>query len=151
MRELILNLKDGDVKVSLRQVGKPLITSVAQAIPAYSFSTAAVPMTICNKLDATTRHFWWNPKKLNGSYLAWKSWEVLCLPKDASGLGFRQANMFNQALLAKLTWLIASKKKSLCLDALRNKCKVQEDWLGKEPCKYASPLWKAIEKLSVSF
>uniref|UniRef100_A0A2N9IU76 RNase H type-1 domain-containing protein n=1 Tax=Fagus sylvatica TaxID=28930 RepID=A0A2N9IU76_FAGSY len=103
---------------------KTLITSVAQAIPEYSFSTAAVPMTICNKLDATTRRFWWNPKKLNGSYLAWKSWEVLCLPKDASGLGFRQANMFNQALLAKLTWLIASKKKSLCLDALRSKCKV---------------------------
>jgi hypothetical protein len=88
---------------------KTLITSVAQAVPEYSFSTAAVPMTICNKLDATTRRFWWNPKKLNGSYLAWKSWEVFCLPK---------------ALLAKLTWLIASKKKSLCLDALRSKCKV---------------------------
>ena len=105
-------------------------------------------MTICNKLDATTHHFWWNLKKLNGSYLAWKSWEVLCLPKTASGLGFRQANVFNQALLAKLTWLIAAKKKSLCLDAFRSKYKVQEDWLGKEPRKYASSLWKAIEKLN---
>jgi hypothetical protein len=34
---------------SLSWVGrKTLITSVAQAIPAYSFSTTAVPMTICN-------------------------------------------------------------------------------------------------------
>uniref|UniRef100_A0A2N9HGL8 Reverse transcriptase domain-containing protein n=1 Tax=Fagus sylvatica TaxID=28930 RepID=A0A2N9HGL8_FAGSY len=126
---------------------KTLITSVAQAIPTYSFSTAAVPSIICNKLDSTSRRFWWNPKKLNGSYLAWKSWDVLCLPKAASGLGFRQANVFNQALLAKLTWLIASKKKSLCLDALRSKYKVKEDWLGQDPRKNASPLWKAIEKL----
>ena len=35
----------------------------------------------------------------------------------------------------------------LCLDALRSKYKVKEDWLGQDPRKNASPMWKAIEKL----
>jgi hypothetical protein len=53
-------------------------------------------------------------------------------------------------LLAKLTWWVASGKDSMCLRALRSKYKVHDDWLGKEPIKLTSPLWKAIEKLKVT-
>uniref|UniRef100_A0A2N9EEZ1 Reverse transcriptase domain-containing protein n=1 Tax=Fagus sylvatica TaxID=28930 RepID=A0A2N9EEZ1_FAGSY len=57
-----------------------LIKTVAQAIPTYTFSTFDVPNVICDKLDAATRRFWWNPKKENGRFLAWKSWDHLFSP-----------------------------------------------------------------------
>ena len=47
-----------------------LIKSVAMAIPVYSFSSSNIPTTICDKMDAFIRHFWWNPSKESGRYLA---------------------------------------------------------------------------------
>ena len=79
-----------------------LIKSVAQAIPTYTFSTFHVPTAVCDKLDATTRRFWWSPKKEKGRYLAWKSWDYLCNSKAFGGLGFRKAKKCNEAFIAKL-------------------------------------------------
>ena len=95
-----------------------LIKSVAQALPNYTFLSFDVPGSVCNKLDAVTRRFWWNPKK------DWKSWDHLCLPKSLGGLGFRSSKKFNDALLAKLTWMVLSKRDSCCIKALRSKYKV---------------------------
>uniref|UniRef100_A0A2N9GPM4 Reverse transcriptase domain-containing protein n=1 Tax=Fagus sylvatica TaxID=28930 RepID=A0A2N9GPM4_FAGSY len=124
-----------------------LIKSVAHAIPSYTFSSFEVPVKVCDNLDATTRRFWWNPRKESGRYLAWKSWEHLCRPKKFGGHGFRKAKKFNEALLSKLTWLIASGRDSPCMIALHSKYHVDKDWLKKDPIKNASYNWKAIEKL----
>lgn len=51
----------------------------------------------------------------------------------------------NNALLAKLAWMVASKRDSLCMSILRAKYKVRNDWLRKEHPRSASPIWKAIE------
>ena len=51
----------------------------------------------------------------------------------------------NNALLAKLAWLVASKRDSLCISILRAKYKVRDDWLRRETLKVASPVWRAIE------
>jgi hypothetical protein len=124
-----------------------LIKTVAQAIPTYTFSTFDVPNVICDKLDAATRRFWWNPKKENGRFLAWKSWDHLCKSKINGGLGFRKAKKYNEALIAKLTWMMASKRVSPCMEALRSKYKVTDTWLREEPRKYVSHTWKAMERL----
>ena len=68
-----------------------MLKSVAQALPSYSMSTFEIPSTICSKLDALNRWFWWNPKGQNGRFLALKSWDKLCLPKNNGGLGFRKS------------------------------------------------------------
>ena len=93
---------------------------------------------VCDKLDATTRRFWWCPKKDKGRFCAWKSWAHLCNPKAHGGLRFRKAKKFNETFIAKLTWLIASKKDSPCLRAFRSKYKVTDNWLKDEPQKNAT-------------
>ena len=77
--------------------------------------------------------------------MAWRAWEKLCCPRSARGLGFKKSESINFALLAKLAWMVASKRDSLCLRILRAKYKVKEDWFRAEATKYASPIWKAIE------
>ena len=52
----------------------------------------------------------------------------------------------NEALLAKLAWMIASKIDSLCMRIPRVKYKVRNDWFQKNPPMRASPMWKAIER-----
>ena len=88
---------------------RTLICSVAQSIPNYSMSTFSIPKKVCDNLDSLSRRFWWNPKKSEGHFLAWRAWDKLCYPKSRGGLGFKKAKDFNNALLAKLAWMIASK------------------------------------------
>ena len=68
------------------------------------------------------------------------------MPKNAGGLGFRKTKDFNTTLVAKFSWMIASKKESLCTKVLRNKYKVSDHWLRQQQTKGASPVWKAIAK-----
>ena len=126
-----------------------LIKFVAQALPTYSFSTFDVPTVGCDKLDAMTRRFWWNPKKVSGRFLAWKSWDHLCTSKNNGGLGFRKAKKFNEVYIAKLTWMIASKRNSPCMVALRSKYKVTNSWLREEPRKFSSHTWRAVERVKI--
>ena len=122
-----------------------LIKSVAQALPTYAMSTFELPSKLCENFDAQRRRIWWNQKKENGRYLAWKAWDQLCLPKQCGGLGFRKSKDCNCALIAKLAWMVASNRDSLCMRSLRSKYKVRINWLRKDPVRNASPIWKAIE------
>ena len=63
-------LKEWQCK-SLSWVGRSaFIKSVAQVLPIYTFSYFDIPTTVCDKLDATFRRFWWNPKKESSNFLA---------------------------------------------------------------------------------
>lgn len=95
--------------------------------------TFNIPSEICEKLDSTSIRFWWKPKASKGRFIAWKAWDKLCLHKCQGGLGFKKAKEFNSALLAKLGWMVASKRKSICMDILRAKYKVNHDWLHNDP------------------
>ena len=109
-------------------------------------STFNIPKKVCDKMDAITRRFWWKQKEKEGKFLALKTWDKHCVPKAAGSLGFRKFKDINNALLAKLAWMVASKQDSLCMQILLAKYKVDHSWLRSNPSKSASPIWKAIDK-----
>ena len=89
---------------------------------------------------------WCKPKEKEGRYIAWKGWNKLCQARCVDGLGFKKTREVNETLLAKFAWMVASGKQSLCMEVLRSKYKVKEDWLKAEPSKSASPTWRGIER-----
>ena len=46
-----------------------------------------------------------------------------------------------------MSWMVASKRVSSCMEALRSKYKVTESWLKEAPRKYVSNTWRAVERM----
>uniref|UniRef100_A0A2N9FNE5 RNase H type-1 domain-containing protein n=1 Tax=Fagus sylvatica TaxID=28930 RepID=A0A2N9FNE5_FAGSY len=79
----------------------------------------------------------------------WVNWKFLKALTNFVLTNFEKAKKFNEAFIAKLTWMITSKRSSPCMDALRSKYKVTDRWLWEEPRKSASYTWKAVEKMKL--
>ena len=97
----------------LSQAGREiLIKAVVQAIPAYTMNCFKLPVNLCKDIEAITRRFWWGQKDQERK-VHWISWTKLCQPKGHGGLGFRELQKFNIALLAKQFWRFMCCKDSL--------------------------------------
>ncbi|XP_062021040.1 uncharacterized protein LOC133737519 [Rosa rugosa] len=120
IKEAVLKKVKGWKQTSLSQAGKEvLIKSVASAIPAYPMLCFKFPLSTCNELNSILSNFWWGNTDSSGIH--WKSWDFLSLPKDQGGLGFRNLQSFNDALLAKQAWRLIQDPSSLCARVLKQR------------------------------
>lgn len=109
-------------------------------------SVFILPKSICYKLDASLRKFWWGENK-KGNALMLKCWDSLCLPKAAGGLGFRRMFDHNRALISKLAWNLASSKKTIWTSLLKAKYLRNYSFLLAPLTHYSSSwIWKYILK-----
>lgn len=96
-----------------------LIKSVLQAIPTYVMSCFKLPQSILDEAEKIIRRFWWGSKTSRGIY--WLPWSRLCRTKAEEGMGFRDLESFNLALLTKQAWRIQSNPDRLLSSILQAK------------------------------
>jgi hypothetical protein len=80
-----------------------LLKSVLQALPVYLFSALAAPTFILNTLRMLQRSFLWQGNK-EGRKMSLVSWQKVCNPKKAGGLGLWDPTILNKVLSAKIWW-----------------------------------------------
>ena len=97
-----------------------LIKSVIQAIPTFSMSCFRLTKKVCKSLSSSMAKFWWS-RSLDRSSLHWVAWDKLASPKARGGIGFRDLELFNLALLGKHGWRFITNPNSLCAKVMKGR------------------------------
>ena len=79
-----------------------------------------------DKLVRLQRRFLWGGDQQQHK-IAWVKWDIVCLPKEAGGLGVKDTNSFNLSLLGKWKWSLFQSQGELWARVLESK---YEGWRG---------------------
>ena len=120
-----------------------LIKAVAQAIPMYTMNCFKILDFLCDELTSLIRNFWWGQKQ-NERKIVWISWDKLCEPKAAGGMGFRQLKQFNLALLAKQGWRLQTMQNSLLYRLFKAQYFPRTDFIHASLGTNPSYVWRSI-------
>ena len=120
-----------------------LIKSVIQAIPTYSMSCFKLPKGLIQEIETLIHKFWWGYGGDNRK-IHWVRWEHFCEAKDIGGMGFKEIEKFNDALLAKQVWRMMNNHDSLCYRVFKARFFANGSILDAKESSLGSYAWKSI-------
>ncbi|CAA7043727.1 unnamed protein product [Microthlaspi erraticum] len=120
---------------------KDLFSSVLDRIRQRAISWSSKLLSSAGKL--VMLKFWWdaNPEKRK---MSWIAWDKLTRGKRDGGLGLRDIQDFNDALLKKLSWRILSKPECLLARILKGKYFPETSFVECKKTEGGSHGWKGI-------
>ncbi|XP_075475624.1 putative mitochondrial protein AtMg00310 [Primulina tabacum] len=102
-----------------------------------------IPKAITNAIDKECANFWWG-LQVGKRNMHRKTWQALCVPKCMGGLGFRQLESFNKALLAKQLWRIIIELESVVARVLKARYFKHQDIVHASLGSNPSYIWQSL-------
>lgn len=131
---------------SLSQASRLILAqSVGMAMLAYALMSITIPRSICSKLDATFRDFWWGFHH-HKKYVHLKSQNLINSPKHLGGLGFQKMETVNKLFLAKVGWRIFVESSSFWLNLVKAKYLKGHNFMSLSTTRNDSWIWEGILK-----
>lgn len=120
-----------------------MLKSVLSAIPNHAMQCFKLPLSLCKRIQSVLTRFWWD-SNADTRKMSWIAWETMTKSKKDGGLGFRDIQCFNDALLAKLSWRILDTPQCLLARILKGKYFPDQDFLQVQPPASCSHGWRGI-------
>lgn len=120
-----------------------LIKAVAHAIPTYAMSLFKFSKELCHTIRTSINRLWWGHKE-GEQKIHWLNSSSLCRSKDDGGLGFRDMEAFNEALLAKQFWRLLKRDQSLVSRLFKAKYFPESDIFNATLGPRPSYTWRSI-------
>ncbi|KAK3187995.1 hypothetical protein Dsin_027556 [Dipteronia sinensis] len=120
-----------------------LIKAVIQSIPTYAMSMFRLPKSLISEIHRLCARFWWGGS-MEKRKMHWCKWRKLCTRKDEGGLGFKNLETFNRALLAKQGWRILKNPDSLVARVLKGCYFSRGGFMDASKKDSYSFVWKSI-------
>ena len=114
-------------------------------MPTFTMNCFKLPKCLCKDIESLIRKFWWGYKG-EAHKIHWVGWKKLCLPKIQGGLGFKDLEQFNLALLGKQVWRVIHNIDSLFYKVFKAKYFPNCSILDEEVKTYGSYAWQSILK-----
>ncbi|MCH90379.1 putative ribonuclease H protein, partial [Trifolium medium] len=106
-----------------------------------------LPKGLCNHMESMMSRFWWG-SNMDQRKIHWVNWKKTCKQKKAGGLGFRDLQAFNTALLAKQGWRLITEPTSLVATVLKAKYFPNSQFLQAKQGHRSSFSWQSIQQAS---
>ncbi|XP_057441354.1 uncharacterized protein LOC130733241 [Lotus japonicus] len=143
IKEKVLNKIQGWKSSLLNQAGREtLIKAVVQALPSYAMSILKFPKNFCSQICSKIASFWWKGSKEKGIH--WKKWERLTYNKQEGGMGFKDLQIMNQALLARQAWRILHEPNAFWVQVMKGIYFPNEDFSTVRKKRQASWGWASV-------
>ena len=117
-----------------------LIKAVIQAIPSYAMCCFRFPASLCDEICSMANRFWWGQRG-DARKIHWINKAKLIKSKMEGGMGFRDLQLFNKALLG---WRLIQEPHALVSRFLKAKYFPNSSFLEARLSSNASYIWRSI-------
>ena len=120
-----------------------MLKMVLSAMPSHSMMCFKLRKSLTKRIQSAYTRFWWDTSQ-EKKKMCWVSWERLTQSKADGGLGFRDIEAFNDALLPKQGWCLLKKPDCLLAKVLMGKYCAIEPFLSVSASNSCSHGWRSI-------
>ncbi|XP_074293158.1 uncharacterized protein LOC141620099 [Silene latifolia] len=123
-----------------------LVKSVLNTLHSYWASMFILPKGIIRSIEAICRNYLWdNGTEYRRAPLV--AWQKVCLPKEEGGLGLKNQEVWNKAMVGRLVNWIAENRDSIWVQWVQWNHIRGRDWFEYTPSTNSSWVWRRICKV----